>query len=164
MVLSDVTSCSDLTFHSDLTSRSSTPSTELLIQYDELMATLLREALAIIPQILHAPIDGSDHDDASAPKPMTKAEKQKRKKKRRKERERFARAADQGGPRCLLPLEEAGTLISADFRLYSFRPVQSVSLLPSTEDFPIPSYAIPSFKEPDIQQEPSPQPSRSPGL
>jgi len=95
---------------SSSSSRASTPSLELLAQYEQLMA----ETLPTDSGITHRPHtyedSGSDEDHASPEKTMTKAEKQNAKKRRRKERARLTRLQGVIPAECIA-LDQIGELL-----------------------------------------------------
>lgn len=75
-------------------------------------------------------------------RPMTKAEKQNAKKKRRKERERAARMEAEAAAKAAADGVEKEQNTANDslieFRLFSSCPVKPISLLPPSEDYPLP--------------------------
>lgn len=103
------------------------------------------------------PADNFSDEDTSSVKPLSKGEKQNAKKKRRKERERSAREielagsaaqpSDQWSKSAVITCIGQLTPGPLDFRLFSSTSIQSVSLLPRAEEYPLPPYAFVSQHE-----------------
>ncbi|OXG77006.1 hypothetical protein C348_04688 [Cryptococcus neoformans Gb118] len=133
-------------------SRAHTPDAEALEAYEQLMASLIppstlpRPPTPLLTSKLTLNEDEADEDSVmgenGVKRPMTKAEKQNAKKKRRKERERAARMEAEAATKTAeegIETEQNRTKDSVvEFRLFSSCPIKPISLLPASEDYPIP--------------------------
>ncbi|KAL0247187.1 hypothetical protein I308_104222 [Cryptococcus tetragattii IND107] len=133
-------------------SRAGTPDVDALEAYERLMAsiippsTLPRPPTPLLTSKLMLSKDEEGEDSVmgenGVKRPMTKAEKQNAKKKRRKERERAARMEAEAAAKAAADGVEKEQNTANDslieFRLFSSCPVKPISLLPPSEDYPLP--------------------------
>ncbi|WWC89651.1 uncharacterized protein L201_004576 [Kwoniella dendrophila CBS 6074] len=138
----------------DEDSRPSTPNSEDVNAYEELMTTLFPpSSLPPPPQIdniLIGDVNKTTKDEEEdneimengVERPMTKAEKQNAKKKRRKERERLAKLeAEADLVKEKVAAEEDEKIkeeSTVQFRLFSVCPIKPVLLIPESEEYPCP--------------------------
>lgn len=149
---SSLSSAGDFSRSSSPFSRAGTPDVEALEAYEQLMAsiippsTLPRPPTPLLTSNLTLSKYEADEDSVmgenGVKRPMTKAEKQNAKKKRRKERERAARMEAEAAAKAAEDGVEKEQTRAKDsvveFRLFSSCPIKPVSLLPASEDYPIP--------------------------